>query len=344
MRRPIHILIVTPGFPENEDDSICIPALQDYLLAIRATHPQIKFTVISMQYPESGAYNWNDIDVISIGGNNQKGIKKYRTWIKTKKQVMDAIRREQIDLIHALWTTEAAYLSHKISQKLRLPYLVTAMGQDVINVPSYLSKVKFSTLVYVSAYQKECSTLTASDVQTIEWGVKSIKSKAEKHIDVIGVGSLIQVKKWDRFIKIAAKLKANDSNLNIQLVGDGPLRNALISLNESLGSPVNMVGELNRESTTTAIASSRIVLHTANYESFCMVMAEGLAAGCDVIATNVGLANSQKNIHTFDTNEEAAQLIMERLKSHINEINDYPKSETCADNYAQLYYELLDSI
>lgn len=343
MRHQIHILIVTPGFPENEDDSICIPALQDYLLAIESDHPQIKFTVICMQYPEAGAYNWNGIDVISVGGNNQKGIRKYRTWLKTKKHIIDIIRHEQIDLIHALWATEAAYLSHKISKKLKIPYLVTAMGQDVINVPSYLSKVKFNKLIYVSTYQKECSTLTASNVQTIEWGVKSIKAKADTRIDVIGVGSLIEVKKWDRFIKIAAQLKASDSNLNIQLVGDGPLHNTLVSLNETLGSPVNMVGELSREATIAAIASSRIVLHTADYESFCMVMAEGLAAGCRVIATNVGLAHSQKNIHAFDTNEEAIQLIMECLKSQINEIYDYPKSESCADKYAQLYYDLLES-
>ncbi|MGB0369237.1 MAG: hypothetical protein ACPGD8_07510 [Flavobacteriales bacterium] len=51
MTAPKHILILTPGFPENEADDTCMPYLQTYLREASKEEHGLRFTVISLQYP-----------------------------------------------------------------------------------------------------------------------------------------------------------------------------------------------------------------------------------------------------------------------------------------------------
>ncbi len=341
LSKNLHILIITPGFPKDESDSTCIPALQDFLMAISSNHKHIRFTVLSMQYPVSSSYNWNGIKVISVSGNNRKGLKKYKTWIKTKRLAADLIRSQNIDLIHAFWAREAAYIAHKVSIKTKTPYLVTAMGQDVLSTPAYMASLELENLVYVSQFQKQQSILNAKKTKVIEWGVESINREVTRNIDIVGVGSLLDVKDWKRFISIASILKSIRPNLNIHLIGDGPLRADLEKLNDSFGAPVKLRGELSRELTLKSIASTRIVLHTARYESFCLVLAEGLAAGCNVISSNVGIAYSNELIEVYKTDDDAVNLITKALDTKRDEVLTFPQAEECAAQYSELYFSLV---
>ncbi len=51
MKYSKHIVILTPGFPKNEQDTTCIPPLQAYVENFTAIHPEIKMSIISFQYP-----------------------------------------------------------------------------------------------------------------------------------------------------------------------------------------------------------------------------------------------------------------------------------------------------
>ena len=46
-----HILILTPGFPKDENDFICIPPLQEFLVKFKTSYPLAKISVIAFQYP-----------------------------------------------------------------------------------------------------------------------------------------------------------------------------------------------------------------------------------------------------------------------------------------------------
>jgi hypothetical protein len=45
------ILILTPGFPENEQDSTCVPYIQHYVIALAKKIGNENVVVVSLQYP-----------------------------------------------------------------------------------------------------------------------------------------------------------------------------------------------------------------------------------------------------------------------------------------------------
>ena len=49
------IVILTPGFASDESDTSCIPALQDYVLALQQSFPGLRIVVLAFQYP----YKWD---------------------------------------------------------------------------------------------------------------------------------------------------------------------------------------------------------------------------------------------------------------------------------------------
>ncbi|HET8964144.1 MAG TPA: hypothetical protein VFM99_09615, partial [Chitinophagales bacterium] len=69
------ILILTPGFPIDEQDNNCIPFIQDYVLALAENIGKENICLISFQYPfVKGNYLWNGITIYSAGGKNRKNI------------------------------------------------------------------------------------------------------------------------------------------------------------------------------------------------------------------------------------------------------------------------------
>ena len=53
------ILIITPGFPKDENDSSCVPYLQDYILALSNKIGAENIKVVATQYPfKKNIYNY----------------------------------------------------------------------------------------------------------------------------------------------------------------------------------------------------------------------------------------------------------------------------------------------
>src|SRR5690242_11400538 len=45
-----HIVILTPGFAAGEDDDTCLPAQQEFVLALQSIRPFWKISIIALQY------------------------------------------------------------------------------------------------------------------------------------------------------------------------------------------------------------------------------------------------------------------------------------------------------
>ena len=87
---PNALIILTPGFPENEADSTCIPPQQIFVKALKENNPQLKIIVLTFIYPFfSARYQWHGIDVISFGGKNKGKVYRklmgMRVWAELKK-------------------------------------------------------------------------------------------------------------------------------------------------------------------------------------------------------------------------------------------------------------------
>jgi glycosyltransferase involved in cell wall biosynthesis len=88
----------------------------------------------------------------------------------------------------------------------------------------------------------------------------------------------------------AARILASDFDVKLTIVGDGPLRHSLrqLACSMSIGDRVNFVGELSRSQTVTEIASADAVLSSSDVETFGITIAEALAVGVPVVATDSG--------------------------------------------------------
>ena len=134
-----NILILTPGFPADENDDTCIPPLQEFLIEFSNQFPCVKFFIITLQYPlENKKYSWQNIPVYSCRGKNKKFPLRFSSWIKAFKFFLKIKKENEINVIHSFWLGEAALLGTFFSYVSKIPHLNTLMGQDVLKENKYL--------------------------------------------------------------------------------------------------------------------------------------------------------------------------------------------------------------
>jgi hypothetical protein len=71
------VIILSPGFPESETDSTCLPMQQQFVRALKKMYPQLEIVVLTFQYPyHQKEYKWFELKVIPFGGRNKGGLQK----------------------------------------------------------------------------------------------------------------------------------------------------------------------------------------------------------------------------------------------------------------------------
>lgn len=341
MKNKKHILILTPGFPENEEDTRCIPAMQLFLSELEK-RVQVDLSVISFHYPyEQRSYQWKGISVIALGGNNKKGIQRLNLLRRALQEAKKLNDRKKVDLIHSFWLGECTWIGNKLSNKFGVAHSCTLMGQDATQDNKYLEKIKdFPRLITLSKFHEKTLFTTAgikSDF-LIPWGVENLKgdNAEEKKIDVVGVGWLNEVKRFDRFLAIISLLAASMPQIKVEIVGEGEKKKELQGLIEKLKLSNNVIlsGGLNRTETLDKIALSKCLLHCSSYESFGLVILEAIAKRTKVFSTPVGIASELEEVITYETNEEVALALEEFLRSNMRPAQAYPLTiESTVDSY-----------
>jgi glycosyltransferase involved in cell wall biosynthesis len=105
---------------------------------------------------------------------------------------------------------------------------------------------------------------------------------------MIAVGSLTRVKRWDRLLNAAFKLKQMQFQFRVRIVGDGPLRGALErQANElNINHYVEFMGQ--RNNIPALLSDALLLAHTSGSEGCPNVVMEAMACGRPVIATDTG--------------------------------------------------------
>ena len=92
--------------------------IQELLIGFNKYFPQFKFTVLALQYPYFvKRYKWNNIEVISLAGSNEIGLKKFYLWRQALKIIMDLNSEHPFTTIHSFWLGETALLGNRASKK-----------------------------------------------------------------------------------------------------------------------------------------------------------------------------------------------------------------------------------
>ncbi|MCB0685485.1 MAG: glycosyltransferase [Saprospiraceae bacterium] len=343
MIRQPHIVFLTPGFPENERDSTCIPALQIFIRSFSKVFPG-RISVISFQYPyQRGHYLWNGMDVYSLAGNN-RGWKKMVIWHKARKLVENIHQQYPITHLHSFWLGECALVGQQMATRLKVRHTCTLMGQDALSGNRYFNKLKPAfTLITLSNFQNQMVLNNYHiDSLIIPWGIENVYQKTiSKDVDILGVGNLVNEKHFEDFIHIVQRLITLYPRLQARIVGEGPLMNNLRKKIEqlSLEKNIHLLGILPYAETQQLIGRAKILLHMSAYESFGMVFIEALAAQTWVVCRPVGIAAELGLTLKVNTNDEAANVIQEILAENKRPEAVQFSIEDTVDQYMDLIFK-----
>jgi 1,2-diacylglycerol 3-alpha-glucosyltransferase len=354
MKSGKHILLLTPGFAANEADDSCIPAMQVYLKTFRKLYPDYKLSLIAFHYPFSnGFYEWNGIEVFPCNGRNKKWLTRLKT-IKTAKSFFESIHKNQkVDLIHSFWLGECAQVGEELSRKNNIPHLNTLMGQDVRASNRFLRRHFLSAVPEVALCNFHASEFEINagrkPAAIIPWGIEEEKVELnnERNIDILAAGSLIELKRYDLLMKAVAELKKDFSSLRVTIAGDGPLKNDLEKLADSLGvrDNIHFAGQISREEVLELMKRSKVFFHPSSFESFGFVFVEAQKYGMAIVSRSVGIAENSENWKVAGSRGEmtvATKYFLLNKKEFKNEI--IYSSKTTAKNYEALYQKMIAAV
>ncbi|SEQ12447.1 glycosyltransferase [Flavobacterium urocaniciphilum] len=341
-----HIVFLTPGFAQNESDTTTIPALQEYIFALKKELPELQITIIAFQFPYTKKkYNWHNCNVIPLNGKNKK-LKKIQIW-NAAFQILKKLNAElPISILHSFWLGECAFVGNLFSNKYNIKHICTLMGRDVKkkNLYSKLLPVQNMKLICLSSFQQQHffkNYLLQPDI--ISWGISKTKfSKTKtKTIDIIGVGSLIPLKNYELFIEVIFELYKS-TPIRAQLIGEGiekeKLQEKIKNLN--LENTITFTGLLPYQETLEQVSKAKVLLHTSSFESFGMIFPEAIESNTLIVSKNVGCVVPTENWLLAETKEEMISACKKALSISFSENFNNPFTiEKTVENYLKVYHE-----
>lgn len=299
MKSGSHLVFVTPGFARDEQDSTCTPYLQAYFLALKAARPDLRISIVAMQYPYiRGKYQWHGLDVVAIGGKNRRWWKPV-VWKRTRRAIARLHREQPVELVHSFWLTEATHVAAKACKNLGIKHVASCMGQDVLPTNAYLKKLPFGRmhLIALSAFNaglmKKNVGREADAVIPFGLADTDIDKNASHNrpIDLLAVGSLIPVKRYDRFLRVVKMASEVRPGLRAMLIGDGEARKDLERHAAELGLEgiLEFAGQMSRDKVLEMMSSAKVFVHTSDMEGTGLVLVEALGRGMHVVTAPVGV-------------------------------------------------------
>ncbi len=333
------IVLLSPGFPRGLDDTQCLPFIQMLCRSLRDEFSEGNIILISFHYPFTNEkYEWEGITVYSLGGANRKFINKLITWLKALRLINKLSKTNEIVGILSFWATDCFFVGSFIAQKLKLKHFTWVLGQDAKKGNKYLNLVKPKASQLIAHSSLTASRLeenySLQNVQVIEGGFHptglSSFAETKREIDVIGVGSLLELKNYSLFIALIEKLKINHENIRALIIGEGPLYNELNRLikEKGLQNNIQLTGTLKHREVLIKMSQSKIFLHTSNYESGNVtVVSEAIYAGCSAVCFDHHIQSRHKNIFISKNNEG----LFEHLKLLLHTKLDHQIGELTVD-------------
>jgi glycosyltransferase involved in cell wall biosynthesis len=315
------LFLFTPGFPADENDTTCLPFLQQLCLSIKRVAPNLPLVIFTFQYPfKQAEYEWNGIRVISFAGNNGRGIWRLLLWTKVMFKFFSLRKEYHVSGILSIWLSECALVAKTLSRISGVKYRCWIVGQDARVSNKYVRFIKpkgveliaFSD--FISKQMQENFNITPSYL--VQNGVNDevfpALNAGERMIWVLGAGSLIKLKNFELFIEVIAEI-TRTSGIAVKAVicGDGPeklnLEKQIDACN--LRNMVELYGNVPHPRVLELMNDSHVFLHTSEYDSSATVLHEALYAGCKVVSTCPVSEGNPENFY-LETNRDA---IVERV-------------------------------
>ncbi len=344
------LVILTPGFPENKDDTTCLPFLQTHVRALNITYPGVEIIILTFQYPFiAGVYRWENNEVISFGGKERGRLHRVFVWGRVWSKLRQLQRTKNVVALFSLWCTECALVGHYFGKQKGIKHYTWLCGQDAKKSNKYVKYIRPGSgeLIAMSDFLKRefHKNHGVEPGQVIPIGVDTNQfttNCSERTIDVLGAGSLIPLKQYDIFTKVVGRLVQELPELQAVLCGDGPERNSIINQVASLKIQGNMSlkGEVPHADVLQYMQRTKIFLHTSNYEGFGTVCLEALYAGAHVVSFTKPMDAPIPHWHHVSNMDEMVIKMKELLTDELTSF--YPVIPYIADDVAIAMMELFE--
>ncbi len=317
---------MVPGFPESEQDTSCLPAIQNYVAAFCAARRDLEVHVIAFQYPfVRRRYDWKGATVHALGGRNRRHLGRLPTWARAVRVFRAIARAAEVKALHTFWLTECTLVGQWVCRRHRARQVASIGGIDATRANPYLRRLRLNELLLTagSAFAAEALAehTAVDDVRVIPLGLDtaalgSIEAPQRRDIDVIGVGSLIPLKNYGAFLDVVGALVASLPELQARIVGDGPERKALEEriARQGLRGNVRLLGHLPRDEVFRQMLRSKVFVHTSQYESQGYVFLEALFAGLNLVCYDVGYTGDSDRVYRCSSLQEIIDAAAELLR------------------------------
>ncbi|MBX7240695.1 MAG: glycosyltransferase [Bacteroidia bacterium] len=311
----MRLLLLTPGFPQDESDTTCVPYLQVW---VKEASRFFEIKIITFQYPYTPKhYYWNGIEVYAAGGKNRRFPFRILIWFRILIQAFRWNRQSPFERISSFWVTEASFMGSLAGRLFRIPHDSWIFGQDAKKENRYPEFIFKKNTFYIAispslARDFEANhRLKPSALIPLGLSIPAFSGvNPQRTIDVVGLGSLTRLKHYEQFVEIVGVLKADFPSIRALIMGDGPEREALQRQIDIAGLSDNVVlaGRLGHEQVYEQLRNSRILLHTSEYEGQGVAYWEALACGCYIVAKPVGyLPDTPKTFASEEINALVTQ-------------------------------------
>ncbi|MGN6569186.1 MAG: glycosyltransferase [Flavipsychrobacter sp.] len=333
------LIILSPGFPKDEDDTTCLPTQQLFVKALKAAYPELKIVVLAFQYPFiEKRYNWNGVEIISFNDSRKGWLNHMKLWVKIWRVLRMLNKQYDITGLLSFWCTEYAMVAKRFAAMHGLTHFIWLLGQDARAGNPFVKfmRLKPDNLIAISDFIAEefVHNYGVRPAYVVPNAIdESLFSDepAIRDIDILGVGSLIPLKRYDLLIEIIAALKPRYPEIKAVICGkgieEGKLRKQIAGagLNEN----VRLTGELPHKEAIKLMERAKILLHPSSYEGFSTVCLEAIRARARVISFCQPMKENIKNWYAVKS-EEAMLQQTEMLLA--NEIQNDKRAQTYTMN------------
>lgn len=229
----------------------------------------------------------------------------YRPWRLGAyiEQLARHVRAHQIDVIHA-HAARAGFAAAEVSRRTGCPLVYTNHGLRFTQKGFWPASHLFEW-----AERRACGAASAvvcvrpfdeavlRDRQWIDPAkLHTIRTRLDAPVVersplalappvLIGCGSLIDVKRPDRFLRWLGALSAVGVAFEAHWLGDGPLLPRMQSMAAAMGVHVHWHGHQGRHAVTALMQRATLLLLTSDFEVFPLSVVEGYACGLPVVGT-----------------------------------------------------------
>jgi len=324
------LVILSPGFPENEADTTCMPPQQIFVKALKEICPGLNIIVLAFQYPhKAGEYDWHGVKVIAVAGKSKGKSFRLLTWVRAWRILRKISKEHQLLGLLSFWMGECAFVGSYFAKRYHLNHYSWILGQDAKRGNKYFRwiKPKGESLIALSDFiSKEVRrNYGLFTLQVIPVGIDTSlfgPVPENRDIDILGAGSLIPLKQYHLFVEAVSFIKKFFPDVKAVLCGKGPEMERLQAMTQSLNLEDNLVfaGELPHYEVLALMQRSKAFLHPSAYEGFGSVLSEALYAGAHVVSFCKPMDKDFRHHHVVkdsqDMNTEVLSILRNTRRGH----------------------------